>query len=110
MQKFKGGRNNRKEASEPQAYGNGATTNDDGRTDLLSKSDMQNPKFEAYYKAQNIIQNADVDGAGKEEWSQFIERLREPLPTTFRIAGARLCVQLHISPVPRLIERVRCCF
>lgn len=69
---------------------------------------MQNPKFEAYYKAQKIIQNADDDGAGKGEWDQFIERLREPLPTTFRIAGTRLCVHLYISMMLRLIEWVRC--
>ncbi|EIM87652.1 S-adenosyl-L-methionine-dependent methyltransferase [Stereum hirsutum FP-91666 SS1] len=55
---------------------------------------MQNPKFEAYYKAQKIIQRADDDGAGREEWTQFIERLREPLPTTFRIAGTRLTAQV----------------
>lgn len=92
-QKSRGGKNNRsnQNASRPQTHGDG-NMNDDGRTDLLEKSDMQNAKFEAYYKAQKIVQGADVDGAGKEEWAKFIESLREPLPTTFRIAGTRQCV------------------
>ncbi|KAG1859569.1 S-adenosyl-L-methionine-dependent methyltransferase [Suillus subalutaceus] len=37
--------------------------------------------FSSYYKAQHIIP--------EEEWDQFMETLRRPLPTTFRIAGSR---------------------
>jgi multisite-specific tRNA:(cytosine-C5)-methyltransferase len=42
---------------------------------------MQNERFEAYYKAQNILPD--------EEWDEFMDQLREPLPTTFRVAGSR---------------------
>ncbi|OAX37510.1 S-adenosyl-L-methionine-dependent methyltransferase [Rhizopogon vinicolor AM-OR11-026] len=48
---------------------------------MLEKSDMKNERFTSYYKAQRIIP--------EEEWDQFIESLRRPLPTTFRIAGSR---------------------
>jgi multisite-specific tRNA:(cytosine-C5)-methyltransferase len=51
---------------------------------MLEKSDMKNERFTSYYKAQRIIPD--------EEWDQFIEALRRPLPTTFRIAGSRECV------------------
>jgi multisite-specific tRNA:(cytosine-C5)-methyltransferase len=48
---------------------------------MLEKSDMKNERFTSYYKAQHIIP--------EEEWDQFMEALRRPLPTTFRIAGSR---------------------
>ena len=54
------------------------------RTDLLEKSDMHNERFEAYYRVQNIIPD--------DEWDVFLETLRQPLPTTFRVAGSRQCV------------------
>ncbi|KAH7882343.1 S-adenosyl-L-methionine-dependent methyltransferase [Phlebopus sp. FC_14] len=42
---------------------------------------MKNDRFTAYYKAQKIIR--------EEEWDAFMESLRQPLPTTFRITGSR---------------------
>lgn len=42
---------------------------------------MHNERFEKYYKAQNVLP--------EEEWSQFLETMRNPLPTTFRVAGSR---------------------
>lgn len=53
----------------------------DQRTDLIEKVDMQNDRFFAYYKAQNIVP--------EEEWPTFVETLRQHLPTTFRVAGSR---------------------
>ncbi|KAL0577329.1 tRNA (cytosine-5-)-methyltransferase ncl1 [Marasmius crinis-equi] len=62
--------------------GKRAPKNDEYRTDLLEKSDMHNERFAAYYKAQGILP--------EEEWESFLEALRCPLPTTFRVAGSRL--------------------
>ncbi|KAF9226412.1 S-adenosyl-L-methionine-dependent methyltransferase [Gyrodon lividus] len=42
---------------------------------------MNNERFTAYYRAQNIISD--------DEWESFMESLRRPLPTTFRITGSR---------------------
>ena len=53
---------------------------------------MQNAKFEEYYRRQGIIFAGDAQGENQNEWSAFMETLREPLPTTFRIAGTRQCV------------------
>jgi len=44
---------------------------------------MNNERFFAYYKAQNIV--------SEEEWPAFVEALRQHLPTTFRVAGSRQC-------------------
>ncbi|KAK1226168.1 tRNA (cytosine-5-)-methyltransferase ncl1 [Marasmius sp. AFHP31] len=70
-----------------QARGGGkrAPKNDEYRTDLLEKSDMNNERFAAYYKAQDILP--------EEEWESFLDALRSPLPTTFRVAGSRLTAQ-----------------
>ncbi|KAJ7598644.1 cytosine-5--methyltransferase [Mycena floridula] len=68
----RGGRRNRPK---------GDSRSDDYRTDLLEKTDMQNERFNMYYKAQNIV---PVD-----QWDQMIDSLRTPLPTTFRVAGSR---------------------
>ncbi|KAI9511664.1 S-adenosyl-L-methionine-dependent methyltransferase [Russula earlei] len=54
---------------------------DDKRDDLLQKSDMKNQKFEAYYEKQLAIPS--------DEWCKFLDTCREPLPSTFRIAGSR---------------------
>jgi len=64
----------------------GRSRDDDDRG-MLEKSDMKNERFTSYYKAQRIIP--------EEEWDEFMEALKRPLPTTFRIAGSRECV-LHI--------------
>ncbi|KIJ61456.1 hypothetical protein HYDPIDRAFT_96562 [Hydnomerulius pinastri MD-312] len=42
---------------------------------------MNNERFSAYYQAQNIIPG--------DEWENFMDCLRRPLPTTFRITGSR---------------------
>jgi multisite-specific tRNA:(cytosine-C5)-methyltransferase len=47
---------------------------------------MSNARFERYYRTQNIV--------SEEEWPAFLEALRAPLPTTFRVAGSRQCVSL----------------
>ncbi|EKM56700.1 uncharacterized protein PHACADRAFT_172372 [Phanerochaete carnosa HHB-10118-sp] len=54
--------------------------------DVVDKADMHNERFETYYKAQNIL--------GEDEWDSFLERMREPLPTTFRVTGSRQVAQL----------------
>ncbi|KAJ3856345.1 cytosine-5--methyltransferase [Lentinula lateritia] len=61
--------------------GRGKAKPDEYRTDLIEKSDMKNERFFAYYKAQKIIPD--------EEWEDFLDALRTPLPTTFRVAGSR---------------------
>ena len=53
---------------------------------MVEKSDVKNERFEKYYKAQNILSD--------DEWDAFMEIMREPLPTTFRVAGSRQSVVL----------------
>ncbi|KZT28145.1 S-adenosyl-L-methionine-dependent methyltransferase [Neolentinus lepideus HHB14362 ss-1] len=53
----------------------------DNRTDIVSPEQMKNANLEKYYKMQNILP--------AEEWNAFMERLKMPLPTTFRVAGFR---------------------
>ncbi len=45
-------------------------------------ADLKNPRFEAYYREQGILPDA-------EEFEQFLESMRTPLPTTFRITAGR---------------------
>ncbi|EJT99310.1 S-adenosyl-L-methionine-dependent methyltransferase [Dacryopinax primogenitus] len=45
----------------------------------------ENPKFRAYYEAQNIMPAA--------EWPAFINSMMAPLPTTFRVTGSRATAQ-----------------
>jgi multisite-specific tRNA:(cytosine-C5)-methyltransferase len=59
---------------------------DEKRDDLLQKCDMKNSKFDAYYRKQLPLDD--------EEWSIMMDTFREPLPSTFRIAGGRECVDL----------------
>ncbi|KAI6037626.1 S-adenosyl-L-methionine-dependent methyltransferase [Pisolithus marmoratus] len=42
---------------------------------------MNNERFIAYYKAQKVIPD--------DQWESFMDALRRPLPTTFRITGSR---------------------
>jgi multisite-specific tRNA:(cytosine-C5)-methyltransferase len=51
------------------------------RTDLVEKSDMFNERFTTYYQTQKIVP--------EDEWDTFMESMRAPLPTTFRVAGSR---------------------
>ncbi|KAK7059594.1 S-adenosyl-L-methionine-dependent methyltransferase [Favolaschia claudopus] len=55
------------------------------RTDLVEKSDMVNERFTTYYQSQKIVP--------EDEWDVFIETLRTPLPTVFRVAGSRQTAQ-----------------
>lgn len=54
---------------------------------MLERADMHNERFATYYQAQKIIP--------EDEWETFMDSLRRPLPTTFRIAGSR---QYGLSP------------
>ncbi|KAG2790560.1 hypothetical protein JG687_00000380 [Phytophthora cactorum] len=63
------GRGNKK----PRAYGK----EEDWRADKFADWVYENENFDAYYKAQNIVPNAD--------WDAFKKALATPLPTTFRI-------------------------
>lgn len=42
---------------------------------------MNNARFESYYKTQKIVP--------EDQWDAFMDALRDPLPTTFRVAGSR---------------------
>ncbi|GJJ10536.1 hypothetical protein Clacol_004763 [Clathrus columnatus] len=42
--------------------------------------EMKNEKFELYYLAQKLVD--------EDEWHQFLEFLRKPLPTTFRLSSS----------------------
>ncbi|KAG3121435.1 tRNA (cytosine(34)-C(5))-methyltransferase [Phytophthora idaei] len=50
---------------------------EDWRADKFADWVYENENFDAYYKAQNIVPNAD--------WDAFKKALATPLPTTFRI-------------------------
>ncbi|KAG6811829.1 hypothetical protein H0H92_005626 [Tricholoma furcatifolium] len=54
---------------------------DENRTNLIEKSNMDNERFKAYYKAQNLVP--------EDEWETFYDALKQHLPTTFRVAGSR---------------------
>ncbi|KAF7348468.1 S-adenosyl-L-methionine-dependent methyltransferase [Mycena venus] len=69
------------------------------RTDLVEKADMHNDRFTTYYRSQKIVPD--------DEWDVFMESLRTPLPTTFRVAGSRQTAQslnatLRDNHVPNL--------
>ncbi|KAH9936711.1 S-adenosyl-L-methionine-dependent methyltransferase [Amylocystis lapponica] len=68
--------------------GGGSTATADRGDDAYRTEavDMHNERFEKYYKAQNILSDA--------EWEDFMESLRSPLPTTFRVAGSRQAARL----------------
>ena len=60
--------------------------------------EKKNETFEKYYKAQKIVPDA--------EWDAFLECLRTPLPTSFRINGSGKFAEdirclLYTSPSPR---------
>ena len=66
------------------AKGKASNSRDDGgwaRTDVIERENMRNERLEKYYKAQNILP--------EDEWDAFLETMRNPLPTTFRVAGSR---------------------
>ncbi|KAJ3551352.1 hypothetical protein NM688_g4752 [Phlebia brevispora] len=47
---------------------------------------MNNERFEKYYKGQKILPD--------DEWETFLGSLKQPLPTTFRVAGSRQTAHL----------------
>ncbi|GAA5843387.1 hypothetical protein JCM3766R1_002937 [Sporobolomyces carnicolor] len=56
--------------------------------------EQTNAKFEAYYKAQNIVPES--------EWEDLLAAFRRPLPTTFRLTTSRptaLALNKHIEKV-----------
>ncbi|KAF8217904.1 hypothetical protein K438DRAFT_1952768 [Mycena galopus ATCC 62051] len=58
---------------------------------------MHNDRFTNYYRSQNMLPD--------DEWDAFMETLRAPLPTTFRVAGSRqrsLNATLRDTHVPTL--------
>jgi hypothetical protein len=69
---------------------NKASQQDDDRG-MIEQADMNNERFTAYYRAQNIIPD--------DQWDSFMESLRRPLPTTFRITGSREYVSYPPSRV-----------
>ncbi|OBZ66691.1 Multisite-specific tRNA:(cytosine-C(5))-methyltransferase trm4b [Grifola frondosa] len=64
----------------------GADRGEGWRTDVVEKTDMNNERFEKYYKSQNILPD--------NEWESFMDAMRNPLPTTFRVAGSRQAARL----------------
>jgi hypothetical protein len=64
--------------------GGGAGRTDSQRNDRAGGYNVvnqTNETMEAYYKAQKII--------GDDEWTEFLEALKVPLPTTFRLTASR---------------------
>lgn len=45
--------------------------------------ELKNENFERYYKEQSILSD--------EEFQQFMDLLKVPLPTSFRFTGSRRC-------------------
>ncbi|KAI1792405.1 S-adenosyl-L-methionine-dependent methyltransferase [Ganoderma leucocontextum] len=77
----------RKKGKGPKGKGSGSR--DDpawARTDVIEREHMHNERLEKYYKSQNILP--------EQEWDQFLQAMRDPLPTTFRVAGSRQAAQL----------------
>ncbi|EGZ15838.1 hypothetical protein PHYSODRAFT_447412, partial [Phytophthora sojae] len=68
-----GGRGGGRGSKKPRADGKA----EDWRADKFADWVYENENFDAYYKAQNIMADAD--------WAAFKKALATPLPTTFRI-------------------------
>lgn len=51
---------------------------------MIDKTEMNNVRFNGYYRAQKIVPD--------EEWDAFVDAMKRPLPTTFRVGGSRQCV------------------
>ncbi|KAI0280399.1 cytosine-5--methyltransferase [Russula aff. rugulosa BPL654] len=66
---------------------------DDKRDGILQKSDMNNEKFEAYYRKQLAMDD--------DEWCTFLDVCRESLPSTFRICGTRETAAVLTSVVEK---------
>ncbi|KAG9218231.1 hypothetical protein CCMSSC00406_0005912 [Pleurotus cornucopiae] len=72
------GRNNKKRGGRRGGRGG---SRGDTRIDVVTEADMFNERLNSYYKKQQIIPD--------EAWEEFMQTLRRPLPTTFRVAGSR---------------------
>lgn len=59
----------------------GGNSGEGERHGAYTAIDQNNPKFDAYYLGQNIVP--------REEWESFLEMMRAPLPTTFRITSGK---------------------
>nr|GAT49463.1 tRNA (cytosine-5-)-methyltransferase [Mycena chlorophos] len=80
------GRNNKRGGKRGGGGRGGKPRDDTYRNDpIVNKAEMVNERFLNYYKAQNIIP--------ENEWDDMLDKLRTPLPTTFRVAGSRVTAQ-----------------
>ncbi|KAJ3343499.1 tRNA (cytosine(34)-C(5))-methyltransferase [Gonapodya sp. JEL0774] len=80
--------------------GDGEKRLTDSRGDNDWSEKLENERFESYYKAQAIL--------SETEWPEFMESLRKPLPTTFRITGSRkVSADLRDSMVREHIPHLR---
>ncbi|WFD35601.1 multisite-specific tRNA:(cytosine-C(5))-methyltransferase [Malassezia cuniculi] len=61
--------------------GRGKPASSGERHGEYTQFDQTSPKFDAYYRGQGIVP--------AEEWDTFIETMRAPLPTTFRITSGK---------------------
>ncbi|PPQ64466.1 hypothetical protein CVT24_008476 [Panaeolus cyanescens] len=71
--------------------GKGNRERKDERTDLIEKIDMNNERLFGYYKAQKIVP--------EEEWDEFVDSLRQHLPTAFRVCGSRQTANILNSTI-----------
>ncbi len=67
----------------------------------IQEADKKNALFESYYRGQNLMDEGEFDS--------FVETLKKPLPTTFRITGhgnnlALVKEQLLTEHIPKLQE------
>ena len=87
MAKYKSKRNKNKNAEN--AAAKAAKPKPDYVVDNRDKPEevLSNANFEQYYKAIGITQTQD-------EWDSFMQSLRTPLPTTFRVTGSRAYVSI----------------
>jgi tRNA (cytosine34-C5)-methyltransferase len=69
----------------------GESTREDNRRDYVL-TPKENKLFEQYYQGQAIVL--------PEDWDEFMETLRQPLPSTFRITGFRS----HATELLRIIK------
>ncbi|KAI0321420.1 S-adenosyl-L-methionine-dependent methyltransferase [Amylostereum chailletii] len=59
---------------------------------------MHNAKFEMYYKKQALL----GEDAREEDWFNFMESCRDPLPTTFRIAAGRETAEVLKTAIEKM--------
>lgn len=79
--------------------GRGGSKRSGERHGEYTSIEQTNPKFEAYYRDQGIVP--------LDEWEAFVEAMRAPLPTTFRITSGKptsrqLLDAMHTTFLPYL--------